>query len=167
MRPSSNLLFPILIALLAVAAWALLNQPKQEPTWPAKLQGFSFAPMRAESDPSKDIYPKVEEIDEDLALLRDTVHAVRTYTVKDTLAEVPRLALKHRLNVTVGAWIGTDMKENDRELDRLSDVLAQGNRNVVRVMVGNEALLRGDVTVPELIKNNLEFTLPLKSNEAI
>jgi exo-beta-1,3-glucanase (GH17 family)/cellulose synthase/poly-beta-1,6-N-acetylglucosamine synthase-like glycosyltransferase len=152
MRPSSNLLFPILIALLAVAAWALLNQPKQEPTWPAKLQGFSFSPMRAESDPSKDIYPKVEEIDADLALLRDTVHAVRTYTVKDTLAEVPRLALRHRLNVTLGAWIGTDMKENDRELDRLSDVLAQGNRNVVRVMVGNEALLRGDVTVPELIK---------------
>ena len=34
-----------------------------------------LAPMRAESDPSKDIYPKVEEIDEDLALLRDTVHA--------------------------------------------------------------------------------------------
>ncbi len=152
MRPSSNLLFPILIALLAVAAWALLNQPKQEPTWPAKLQGFAFAPMRAESDPSKDIYPKVEEIDEDLALLRDTVHAVRTYTVKDTLAEVPRLALKHRLNVTVGAWIGTDLKENDKELDRLSDVLAQGNRNVVRVMVGNEVLLRGDVTVPELTK---------------
>ena len=152
MRPSSNLLFPILIALLAVAAWALLNQPKQEPTWPAKLQGFSFSPMRAESDPSKDIYPKVAEIDEDLALLRDTVHAVRTYTVKDSLAEVPRLALRHRLNVTLGAWIGTDMKENDRELDRLSDVLAQGNRNVVRVMVGNEALLRGDVTVPELIK---------------
>jgi exo-beta-1,3-glucanase (GH17 family)/cellulose synthase/poly-beta-1,6-N-acetylglucosamine synthase-like glycosyltransferase len=152
MRPSSNLLFPILIALLAVAAWALLNQPKQEPTWPAKLQGFSFSPMRAESDPSKDIYPKVAEIDEDLALLRDTVHAVRTYTVKDSLAEVPRLALRHRLNVTLGAWIGTDTKENDRELDRLSDVLAQGNRNVVRVMVGNEALLRGDVTVPELIK---------------
>ncbi len=152
MRPSSNLLFPILIALLAVAAWALLNQPAQEPTWPAKLQGFSFSPMRADSNPSKDIYPKVEDIDKDLALLKDTVHAVRTYTVKDTLAEVPRLALKHRLNVTLGAWIGTDKEENEKELDRLSEVLAQGNRNVVRVIVGNEALLRGDVTVPELSK---------------
>ncbi len=150
MRPSSNLLFPILIALLAVAAWALLNQPAQEPTWPAKLQGFSFSPMRADSNPSKDIYPKVEDIDKDLALLKDAVHAVRTYTVKDTLAEVPRLALKHRLNVTLGAWIGTDKEENEKELDRLSEVLAQGNRNVVRVIVGNEALLRGDVTVPEL-----------------
>ncbi|MFZ1537704.1 MAG: glycosyltransferase [Chromatiaceae bacterium] len=150
MRPSSNLLFPILIALLAVAAWALLNQPAQEPTWPAKLQGFSFSPMRADSNPSKDIYPKVEDIDKDLALLKDAVHAVRTYTVKDTLAEVPSLALKHRLNVTLGAWIGTDKEENEKELDRLSEVLAQGNRNVVRVIVGNEALLRGDVTVPEL-----------------
>ncbi|NCA90132.1 MAG: glycosyltransferase [Gammaproteobacteria bacterium] len=151
MRPSSNILFPLLIALLAVAAWALLNQPIQEPMWPAKLQGFSFAPMRADSDPSKDIYPKVGEIDEDLALLKDTVHAVRTYTVKDTLAEVPHLARKHRLNVTVGAWIGPDAEENDKELDRLTEVLAQGNRNVVRIMVGNEALLRGDVTVPEMI----------------
>jgi exo-beta-1,3-glucanase (GH17 family)/cellulose synthase/poly-beta-1,6-N-acetylglucosamine synthase-like glycosyltransferase len=152
MRPSNNIVFPFLIALLALAAWALLNQPTQEPNWPAKLQGFAFAPMRADSDPSKDIYPKVEEIDEDLALLKDTVHAVRTYTVKDTLAEVPRLARKHRLNVTVGAWIGPDAKENDKELDRLSEVLAQNNRNVVRVMVGNEALLRGDVTVPEMIQ---------------
>ena len=151
MRPSSNIIFPILIALLAVAAWALLNQPTQEPTWPAKLQGFSFAPMRADSDPSKDIYPKVEEIDADLALLKDTVHAVRTYTVKDTLAEIPRLARKHRLNVTLGAWIGPEAENNDKELDRLSDVLAQGNRNVVRVMVGNEVLLRGDIPVTDLI----------------
>jgi len=151
MRPSSNLLYPVLLALLAIAAWALLNQPVNEPTWPAKLQGFSFAPMRADSDPSKDIYPSVEQIDEDLALLRDTVHAVRTYTVKDTLAAVPRLASKHRLNVTLGAWLGPDPEENDKELDRLSEVLAQGNRNVVRVLVGNEALLRGDVTVPEMI----------------
>jgi exo-beta-1,3-glucanase (GH17 family)/cellulose synthase/poly-beta-1,6-N-acetylglucosamine synthase-like glycosyltransferase len=169
MRSSSNLVFPVLIALLAIAAWALLNQPKQEPTWPAKLQGFSFAPMRADSDPSKNIFPKVEEIDEDLALLQDTAHAVRTYTVKDTLAEVPRLARKHRLNVTLGAWIGTDPKENDKELDRLSEVLAQNNRNVVRVMVGNEALLRGDVTVPEMIKYldrvRRSTTLPVSTAE--
>jgi exo-beta-1,3-glucanase (GH17 family) len=152
MRQSSNILLPILIALLTVAAWALLNQPVEEPPWPSRLQGFAFAPMRADSDPSQDIYPTVEEIDEDLALLRDTVHAVRTYTVKDTLAEVPALARKHGLNVMVGAWIGPDLEANDLELERLKEVLARGQRNLVRVMVGNEALLRDDVSVPQMME---------------
>lgn len=152
MRHSSNILLPILIALLTVAAWALLNQPVEEPPWPSRLQGFAFAPMRADSDPSQDIYPTVEEIDEDLALLRDMVHAVRTYTVKDTLAEVPALARKHGLNVMVGAWIGPDLEANDLELERLKEVLARGQRNLVRVMVGNEALLRDDVSVPQMME---------------
>ncbi len=152
MRHSSNILLPILIALLTVAAWALLNQPVEEPPWPSRLQGFAFAPMRADSDPSQDIYPTVGEIDEDLALLRDMVHAVRTYTVKDTLAEVPALARKHGLNVMVGAWIGPDLEANDLELERLKEVLARGQRNLVRVMVGNEALLRDDVSVPQMME---------------
>ena len=41
-----------------------------------------------------------------LALLAGDVHAVRTYTVRGNLAEVPRLAKGHGLNVALGAWLG-------------------------------------------------------------
>lgn len=151
MKYSSNILMPMLIALLTIAAWALLNRPADEPPWPSRLQGFSFAPMRADNDPSVKNYPTVEEIDADLALLQDTVYAVRTYTVESTLAAVPRLAALRGLNVTLGAWIGPDPAANEIELERLTEIISKGYRNLVRVMVGNEAILRDDISVPELI----------------
>ncbi|MCG6983861.1 MAG: glycosyltransferase [Thiocapsa sp.] len=150
MKQSSNILIPVLVALLTVAAWALLNRPAEEPAWPNRLQGFSFAPMRAHDDPSQKIYPTVEEIDEDLALLQGTVHAVRTYTVESTLATIPRLAAARGLNVTLGAWIGPDLDANETELARLTEILGKGYRNLVRVMVGNEAILRDDISVSKL-----------------
>jgi exo-beta-1,3-glucanase (GH17 family)/cellulose synthase/poly-beta-1,6-N-acetylglucosamine synthase-like glycosyltransferase len=149
-KQKNNFIIPILIALLTVAAWALFNRPADEPPWPNRLQGFSFAPMRAHNDPALKNYPTVEEIDADLALLEGTVHAVRTYTVEDTLGAIPRLAAARDLNVTLGAWIGSDLDANARELEHLGDLLSKGYRNLVRVMVGNEAILREDVSVSEL-----------------
>lgn len=151
MNRSINFVIPILIALLTVAAWWLLNRPDDEPPWPTRIQGFSFSPMRADDDPSQKRFPSLEQIDSDLALLEGKAHAVRSYTVEGTLSAIPRLAAAHNLNVTLGAWISDKPKENEQELKRLKEVLAEGNRNVVRVMVGNEAILRDDVEVSELI----------------
>jgi exo-beta-1,3-glucanase (GH17 family)/cellulose synthase/poly-beta-1,6-N-acetylglucosamine synthase-like glycosyltransferase len=150
MRHFSNIVIPLLVALLTVAAWALLNRPADEPPWPNRLQGFSFAPLRAHNDPAEKNYPTVEEIDEDLALLQGTVHAIRTYTVESTLEAVPGLAAARNLNVTLGAWIGSDLDANEVEIERLQEVLSRGYRNLVRVMVGNEAILREDISVSEL-----------------
>ncbi len=151
MNRSINIVIPILIALLTITAWWLLNQPSEEPPWPVQIQGFSFSPMRADDDPSRKKFPSLEKIDADLALLEGDAHAVRTYTVEATLAEIPRLAAAHGLNVTLGAWIGPDAAANELELKRLSEVLNEGHRNIVRVIVGNEAILRADLPVPELI----------------
>jgi exo-beta-1,3-glucanase (GH17 family)/cellulose synthase/poly-beta-1,6-N-acetylglucosamine synthase-like glycosyltransferase len=150
MRHTNTFIIPSVLALLTIMAWGLLNRPSDEPPWPNRLQGFSFAPMRAHNDPTVNSLPTTEEIDADLALLQGTVHAVRTYTVEGSLADIPRLAAPRSLNVTLGAWIGSDMEANDVELERLREVLAKGYRNLVRVMVGNEAILRDDVSVPEL-----------------
>jgi exo-beta-1,3-glucanase (GH17 family)/cellulose synthase/poly-beta-1,6-N-acetylglucosamine synthase-like glycosyltransferase len=147
----SSFVIPLLIALLTVALWGLLNLPDDEPPWPKKISGFSFQPMRADDDPTRRKYPSIEEIDEDLSLLQDDVSAVRTYSVQDTLAQVPLLAAGHGLNVALGGWIGRDLKANDEELSKLSEVFRQSHRNIVRVIVGNEALLRKDVSLAQLI----------------
>ena len=39
----ASVLIPLLIATLTVAAWWLLNRPSEEPAWPTRIQGFSFA----------------------------------------------------------------------------------------------------------------------------
>jgi exo-beta-1,3-glucanase (GH17 family)/cellulose synthase/poly-beta-1,6-N-acetylglucosamine synthase-like glycosyltransferase len=151
MNRSVNFVIPILIAVLTISAWWILNRPNEEPAWPTRIQGFSFSPMRAEHDPSQKRFPSVEDIDADLALLKGRAHAVRSYTVESTLAEIPRLAAQYDLNVTIGAWIGDDPEANETELGRLREILSKGYRNLVRVMVGNEAILRDDVEVMELV----------------
>ena len=142
---------PVLIAALTVALWALMNRPSVEPPWPTRIQGYSFSPMRADDNPERAIYPTAAEIDEDLALLQGEAHAIRTYTVDGPMAQIPRLAQAHGLNVSVGAWIGADEAKNAVELQRLFELLKTPHRNLVRVFVGNEAILREDVQVPELI----------------
>ncbi len=147
----SSVLITLVIAVLTTMLWALLNRPSDEPPWPARIQGFSFAPMRADDDPTVKKFPSILDIDEDLALLQGDAHAVRTYTVEDTLGAIPRLAAAHGLNVTVGAWLSPDQEENKKEVDRLLEILREGPRNIVRVMVGNETILRRDLSVSDVM----------------
>ncbi len=150
MNRSLSIIIPILIAGLTIALWAMMNQPSNEPPWPTRIQGYSFQPMRADQDPGRRIYPSLAEIDEDLALLQGDVHAIRTYSVDGPLGQLPQLASARGLNVSLGAWIGPDADANEVELDRLVDILSEPHRNIVRVFVGNEAILREDVKVAEL-----------------
>jgi exo-beta-1,3-glucanase (GH17 family)/cellulose synthase/poly-beta-1,6-N-acetylglucosamine synthase-like glycosyltransferase len=147
-----NIIIAAAIAAITVSLWAYVNRPETEPPWPDVIQGFSFSPMRIDDDPIKGKYPSSEEIDADLALLAGKTHAVRTYRVEGSLAEIPALARKHGINVALGAWIEPDLEKNAAEIERLIKVADSNRRNVVRVLVGNEALLREEVTVDQLIE---------------
>jgi exo-beta-1,3-glucanase (GH17 family)/cellulose synthase/poly-beta-1,6-N-acetylglucosamine synthase-like glycosyltransferase len=147
----ASLLITLLMGLLTVLLWALVNRPGIEPPWPTTVEGFAFSPMRAGHDPVTGPLPELAEIDEDLALLAGDAHAVRTYTVEGVMGEVPRLAAVHDLNVALGAWLGADQARNAAEVERLVAVYRENHRSVVRVIVGNEALLREDLTPAELI----------------
>ena len=148
----SGLIITIIMGCLAVLLWKIVNAPNMEPPWPSKIQGFSFSPFREGQSPSKHIYPTVEQIDRDLATLAGDVHAVRSYTVEDTLAEIPRLAAARGLNVVLGAWLTRDEKKNEEEVAKLIKVYRENHRNIIRVLVGNEVLLRTDQTVEQMIK---------------
>jgi exo-beta-1,3-glucanase (GH17 family)/cellulose synthase/poly-beta-1,6-N-acetylglucosamine synthase-like glycosyltransferase len=147
----SSFAIALAIAVLTTALWALLNRPGDEPPWPSKIQGFSFSPMREDDDPAKDLLPSVDEIDADLALLQDETYAVRTYSVSGTLREIPRLARAHGMNVALGAWLDKDKEGNEQEIAQLIPLAKENYRNVIRVIVGNEAILREEITVEEAI----------------
>ena len=83
--------------------------------------------------------------------LRIRIHDVHAAKQLDGLEEVPRLARDYGIKVTAGAWIGTDEEKNKAEIASLIR-MARAHRNVDRLIVGNEAILRGDVTVDELIQ---------------
>jgi exo-beta-1,3-glucanase (GH17 family)/cellulose synthase/poly-beta-1,6-N-acetylglucosamine synthase-like glycosyltransferase len=140
-----------LFAALTFGLWAYMNKPIHEPQWPAGgVQGMAFSPFREGQDPMIRSLPSPAEIDADLELLASaSVRAVRTYSALDSLATIPDLAAKHKMLVSVGAWLDRARATNQAEINAAID-LANRNSNVIRVFVGNEALLRGDLTVAEL-----------------
>jgi len=111
----------------------------------------SFNPMREYHDPEKDIFPTEEEIKQDLSLLKGKVHSVRTYSVMNGLERVPELAAQYNLNVAVGAWISSDPVANQQEVDALIGISRNKHSNIVRTIVGNESIMRKDVSVEQLI----------------
>jgi exo-beta-1,3-glucanase (GH17 family)/cellulose synthase/poly-beta-1,6-N-acetylglucosamine synthase-like glycosyltransferase len=147
-----NIIIAAAVAALTISIWAVVNQPETEPPWPPVIQGFAFSPMQAHHDPLLNKLPTVEDLDADLALLAGKTHAVRTYTVEETLAEIPALARKHGLNVALGAWVDKRLNKNAGEIQRLIEVAKKNRRNVVRIIVGNEVLLRRDLPVDQLIE---------------
>jgi exo-beta-1,3-glucanase (GH17 family)/cellulose synthase/poly-beta-1,6-N-acetylglucosamine synthase-like glycosyltransferase len=144
-----SLLIAAVFATLTFAVWAYLNRPTREPPWPPLIQGFDFSPFRAGEDPTHFEMPTDAEIDADLTLLEGKVKAVRTYSVGATLADVPELAERHGLNVALGGWLDTHRDKNEEQLKTAIE-LANTHQNVVRVIIGNEVLLRGDLAVEEL-----------------
>src|SRR5467141_3863843 len=149
MKTLPSLLIALVFATLTFAVWAWLNRPTLEPPWPARIQGFAFSPFRANEDPTHLQMPTDAEIDSDLALLEGTVNAVRTYSVEKTLADVPELAERHDLNVALGAWIDAHRDNNELQL-QTAIALANTHINVVRVIIGNEVIFRGDLPIEQL-----------------
>lgn len=147
----SSILIAIIMGVLTLMLWALVNAPDPEPSWPGKVQGFSFSPMRGIKSPEEDM-PTPAQIREDVELLAGKVHALRTYTVQGTFGSIPALAEEFDMNVSLGAWISKDVEANKVEIQRLLELYPQHHKNIVRVFVGNEVLLRGDQELPELLK---------------
>jgi len=148
----ADLIIAIAFTIMTVSLWAYFNRPIPEPPWPSRIQGFSFSPFRAGQDGIARVYPSEKEIEEDLALLSQKTHSVRTYTVDGPLANVPEIAARHSINVALGVWIGDDKQRNLQEV-LTAKRLAWTHSNVVRLMVGNEVVLRGDVPKDELFSH--------------
>src|SRR5690349_13196020 len=100
----SSVVVMAVFALLTFGLWAQLNKHTNIDPWPeGRVGGFSLQPFRANQDATKDEWPTVEQIDQDLALVAARAINVRTYSSRGTLAAVPQLAAKHNLQVAAGA----------------------------------------------------------------
>ncbi|HSW34146.1 MAG TPA: glycosyltransferase, partial [Steroidobacteraceae bacterium] len=113
------------------------------------IQGFSFQPFQKDQDAIDRDEPTAEQIDSDLKLLAGKTNSVRTYSTLGTLGEIPRLAARHDIKVAVGAWLDTDRERNALEVENAIE-LAREHDNVVRLIIGNEVVLRGDLAVDEI-----------------
>ena len=149
-----------LIVFINFSIWSYVNNPLQLQPWTKITMGVTFDPMRKQDTQTSNIFPSEADIDHDLSLLENKVHAVRTYSVLKGLDKIPELAAKHNLYTTVGAWIDGNLEKNRQEIETLINVSRQNNPNIVRVMVGNEVLLRAKIPPEQLI----EYIREVKKN---
>jgi cellulose synthase/poly-beta-1,6-N-acetylglucosamine synthase-like glycosyltransferase/exo-beta-1,3-glucanase (GH17 family) len=91
----------------------------------------------------------------DLKAIAPHARAIRTYSSTGVAKLIPPIAAEFGLKVTVGAWLGKnvtceDKVSNQREIRAALD-LARRNSNVNAVVIGNETIYRGDLTIDQLI----------------
>ncbi|WP_457374297.1 glycosyltransferase [Pseudomonas sp. TE12234] len=144
-----NLVVVLAIAALFTGFWALINRPVTAPNWPEQISGFSYSPFQQGQFPQKDQYPTDDQMRRDLEIMSKLTDNIRIYSVDGTLEDIPKLAEEFGLRVTLGIWISPDQERNEREIARAIE-LANTSRSVVRVVVGNEAIFRKEITAQEL-----------------
>ena len=145
------------LALAAILAfWFLAGRPQSLPepevARDQRLQSVSYTPFIGAQSPfdfAKGLTISDERLDQDLALLSRRFSGLRTYSTTG-LGSLPDLAEKHGMQLLLGAWVSSDAATTAQEL---LDVvaLAQKNPAVIRaVVVGNETLLRREITGSQL-----------------
>jgi exo-beta-1,3-glucanase (GH17 family) len=148
-----------LFALTALAiglTWWWLGSPVAMPGSPlasgAKIPCVSYAPFRSNQDP---LVPgtmvEPAQIDQDLALLSRYTDCIRTYSIANGLDKIPGIAQRYGLKMLLGAWLSSDAARNRLEITTTTK-LAQQYPDIVRaVVVGNEVLLRGEMSAADLM----------------
>ncbi len=159
MPSTTRLLLPLyaiacVLALLGLGAlWYGLGKPVDladaaSPTH--KLQCASYTPFDKDQSPFDQPFKlRPARMDADLALLAERFECIRTYSMTG-LEAIPALARKHGLKVMLGAWVNASPVDTAREVQQL---IASANANpdvVTAVIVGNETLLRKEITGPAL-----------------
>jgi exo-beta-1,3-glucanase (GH17 family) len=160
-RPiSANSLTAALACYAATAiaigfAWWWLGAPIRLPPSPlaagGKLACVSYAPFRGDQDPLVEA-TRVDaaQIDEDLALLSRYTNCIRTYSTENGLDQIPAIAERHGLKVMQGLWLSNKAEKNRRQVDTVVALARAFPNTISAVIVGNEVLLRGDLSVGDL-----------------
>ena len=116
-----------------------------------KLKGICYGPFRDNENPDMGIFPLLGELDQDLGFIPQITKVIRTYGCAETLSKIPFLCEKFGIDCYLGAWLGKYKIENKKEIESIVDLANQNIRSVKGLIIGNEVLLRKDLTEQELI----------------
>jgi glucan 1,3-beta-glucosidase len=154
-------LFAVAAAAI-VTAWAWLGAAVQMPPAPlgpgGKLYCASYAPFRGQQNPfGPDIPIDPRQIDEDLAQLKQITDCVRTYSVDRGLDQIPEIAKRHGMKVLQGLWLSSQPDLSRKQIEATVALAARYPDVIAAVIVGNEVLLRGEMTAGDLARTIREI----------
>ena len=122
---------------------AFLNLLKQG------IHGISFSAYLEDQSPGSQISEK--QIEVRMKIIQPYVKWVRSFSCVDGNEHIPKIAHKYGLKTLVGAWLGDDKEKNEEEIESIIKLAKEGYADIIAV--GNEVLLRGDLSEDEIIKH--------------
>ncbi len=113
----------------------------------AKIHGICFSPYVEGQSPG--IQLGEAQIRERLAIIQPYVHWIRTFACSEGNELIPAIAKENGLKTMVGVWLDDDLEQNEIELANAIEIARAGHVDILGV--GNEVLLRGDLSEDQLI----------------
>jgi exo-beta-1,3-glucanase (GH17 family) len=146
-----------LVATGIVAAWAWLGAPVRMPPSPLEPGKnpycISYAPFRGNQTPfGPDVPIDPRQIDSDLAQLKPITNCVRTYSIDHGLDQIAEIAQRHGLRVLQGLWLSSQPERSRRQVETAIALAKRFPDVIAAVVVGNEVLLRGEMSSPDLVR---------------
>jgi glucan 1,3-beta-glucosidase len=111
------------------------------------IHGISFSAYLEDQHPGSII--SADQIRRRMQVIAPHIGWVRSFSCTDGNELIPAIAREFGVKTLVGAWLGHDKAKNDEEIEALIRVARDGNADMLAV--GNEVLLRGDLTEAEII----------------
>ncbi len=139
----------VFVAIAQYGVWAWVNRGVEMTDAEHRIAGFAYSGYGRDQSPLTNEYPDEAELARDIDLLATLTKRVRTYSSLDNAAVVP-LTAKKGLKLTNGIWLDQSVEHNQHEIEA-GIRLANKYRHIDRLIVGNEAVLREDMTPDTLI----------------
>lgn len=142
----------LICAVVALGAWVRLGQPVAVADAPVtRAWCVSYAPFQGSETPFDETFVvPPERIANDLKQLSSFTDCVRTYASTNGLDAVAAAAEPLGMTVIQGLWIGAEDARNRAELERVVALAQAHPETITAVIVGNEALLRQEITADRL-----------------
>ncbi|MEW6998670.1 glycosyl hydrolase family 17 protein [Colwelliaceae bacterium BS250] len=123
-----------------------------------KIHGISFSPYIEGQGPGTQI--GAEQIQQRLQIIKPNINWIRSFSCTEGNEQIAEIAKQNGLNTMVGVWLDDNLANNELELENAIKVAQAGHVNILAV--GNEVLLRGDLTEEQLIAyiNRAKQALP-------
>jgi GPH family glycoside/pentoside/hexuronide:cation symporter len=111
------------------------------------LHGICFSPYKEHQDVKDQL--SGTQIDQRMAVVAPYVKWIRSFSTTKGNELTPLSARSKGLKTMVGAWISGNKEKNDLEMENL---IAQAQKGMVDIaVIGNEVLLRNELTLEELM----------------
>jgi exo-beta-1,3-glucanase (GH17 family) len=144
-------------AAAIIAGWAWLGAPVQMPPSPfsqgEKVHCISYAPFRGDQNPfGPDVPVDPRQIADDLAQLKAVTDCVRTYSIDHGLDRIAEIAGRNGMKVMQGLWLSSFPELNRKQIEITIDLAKRFPDVITAVIVGNEVLLRGEMSPRDLAR---------------